>query len=80
VGTRIKKTGIGWKVRKEGAECAMSRERQWERGKERNGEKRQKGDRMVERNMEEEGQNGKGVGDRKKNVIFFFRIVTFIFK
>jgi hypothetical protein len=28
VGTRREKTGIGWKGRKEGAECAMRRERQ----------------------------------------------------
>jgi hypothetical protein len=28
VGTRREKTGIGWKERKEGAECAMKRERQ----------------------------------------------------
>jgi hypothetical protein len=60
VGTRIEKTG--WKERKEGAESAMSRERQWERGRVRNGEKRRKGDRMVERNMEDEGQNGKRKG------------------
>jgi hypothetical protein len=72
VGTRIKKTGIGWKVRKEGAECAMSRERQWEIGKERNGEKRQKRDRMVERNMEEEGQNGKRKGWGIEKKMFFF--------
>jgi hypothetical protein len=48
-GTRGDKTGIEWKERKEGAECAMRRERQlrtcgkdaakWERGKERNGAK-----------------------------------------
>jgi hypothetical protein len=74
VGTRIKKTGIGWKVRKEGAECAMSRERQWERGKERNGEKRQKGDRMVERNMEEEGQNGKRKGWGIERKMLFFSL------
>jgi hypothetical protein len=29
VGTRREKTGIGWKERKEGAEYAMRRERQW---------------------------------------------------
>jgi hypothetical protein len=28
VGTRREKTGIGWKDKKEGAECAMTRERQ----------------------------------------------------
>jgi hypothetical protein len=28
VGRRREKTGIGWKERKEGAECAMKRERQ----------------------------------------------------
>jgi hypothetical protein len=28
VGTRREKTGIGWKERKEGAECAMRREKQ----------------------------------------------------
>jgi hypothetical protein len=53
VGTRKEKTGIGWKAKKEGAECAMKRERQlstWngcsemrererERGRERNGKK-----------------------------------------
>jgi hypothetical protein len=49
VGTRIEKTGIGWKEKKEGAKCAMRRERQlrtcemdgakWERGRERNGAK-----------------------------------------
>jgi hypothetical protein len=27
VGTRREKTGIGWKERKEGSECAMRRER-----------------------------------------------------
>jgi hypothetical protein len=46
---RREKTGIGWKEKKEGAECAMKRERQLstrgmdgakgERGRERNGEK-----------------------------------------
>jgi hypothetical protein len=49
VGTRREKTGIGWKERKEGAECVVRRERQlricgldvakYERGRERNGEK-----------------------------------------
>jgi hypothetical protein len=29
VGTRREKTGIGWKERKEGAECAKRRERQF---------------------------------------------------
>jgi hypothetical protein len=29
VGTRREKIGIGWKERKEGAECGMRRERQW---------------------------------------------------
>jgi hypothetical protein len=28
VGMRREKTGIGWKERKEGAECAMKRERE----------------------------------------------------
>jgi hypothetical protein len=28
MGTREEKTGVGWKERKEGAECAMKRERQ----------------------------------------------------
>jgi hypothetical protein len=49
MGTRTEKTGIGWKERKEGAECVVRRERQlricgkdvakYERGRERNGEK-----------------------------------------
>jgi hypothetical protein len=51
-GNEEEKTGVGWKERKEGAECAMKRERQlstWngcsemrergERGRERNGKK-----------------------------------------
>jgi hypothetical protein len=62
VGTRREKTGIGWKEGKEGAECAMKRERQLstcgidvakcEKG-------RQKGDKMDERDMEEEGKERK---------------------
>jgi hypothetical protein len=43
IGTREEKTGVGWKERKEGVECAMKRERQsthveWKRNK-REGEK-----------------------------------------
>jgi hypothetical protein len=35
VGTRREKTGIGWKERKEGAECAMRGERERARERER---------------------------------------------
>jgi hypothetical protein len=59
VGTIRDKTGIGWKERKEDAECAMKTDRQLstcgtdvakcEKG-------RQKGDKMDERDMEEEGK------------------------
>jgi hypothetical protein len=46
VGTRREKTGIGWKERKEGAECAMRKETiehnhvEWMYRNEREGEKR----------------------------------------
>jgi hypothetical protein len=78
VGMRGEKTDIGWKERKECAECVMRRESddwgmdvaKWERekGTGSNTEWRHKGDRMDERDMEQERQNTKkGVGDRKKN-------------
>jgi hypothetical protein len=89
VGTRREKTGTGYKERKEGAECAMKREREiiehmWkgcndirERERERNGEKRRKGDRMDERDMEKEGQNGKRKG---WGIYIFFLIFIFLDK
>jgi hypothetical protein len=73
VGTRRQKTGIGWKERKEGAECVMRRETQsspcgmdvakWKGGREetgRNTEWRRKGNRMDVRDMKEEGKDGEG--------------------
>jgi hypothetical protein len=38
VGTRREKTGIGWKERKEGAECANEERERW-REREREGER-----------------------------------------
>jgi hypothetical protein len=48
-----------------------------ERGRERNGEKRRKGDRMDERDMEKEGQNGKRKG---WGIYIFFLIFIFLDK
>jgi hypothetical protein len=90
VGTKNEKTGIGWKERKEGAECAREREtieHMWNESSERKERERKErgeiltedGDRMDERYIEKERQNGKkGVGDRKKNVIFLE--IIFIFR
>jgi hypothetical protein len=81
VGTKREKTGIGWEERKEGAECTMRRKKHIWNGNEREGEKatgrntewRWKGDRMDEKDMEEEGQNGKrnGWGLERKMLYFF---------
>jgi hypothetical protein len=73
VGTKREKTGIEWKERKKGAECATRRERQSgtcamnerereekERGEIRNEDGR--GDRIDERDMEEEGKDREGEG------------------
>jgi hypothetical protein len=53
----------------EAAECAMRREREiiehiWKKGTGRNTEWRRKGDKMDERDMEEEGKNRKKRGER----------------
>jgi hypothetical protein len=45
-----------------------------ERGRERNGEKRRKGDRMDERDMEKDGQNGKRKG---WGIYIFFEFLFF---
>jgi hypothetical protein len=73
--TKRQKPGIGWKIRKEAAECAMRREKQssirgmdvakWVEGGKgtgRNTEWRRKGDKMDERHMEEKGKKRAGEG------------------
>jgi hypothetical protein len=76
-----RKTGIGWKERKEGAESAMRRERQsstcgmdvakWERGREketgRNTEGRRKEDKMDEKRY---GRGGKRIEERGEGLEF----------
>jgi hypothetical protein len=79
VGTRRGNTGNVWKERKEGAECAMRREKEtiehmWNgcsKMRERERERKERGEirvKMDERDMEEEGKDRKrmGWGIRKK--------------
>jgi hypothetical protein len=89
---RGEKTDIGWKERKECAECVMRRERddwgmdvaKWERekGTGSNTEWRHKGDRMDERDMEQERQNTKKkeweIERKIKKDVIVFEIVIFI--
>jgi hypothetical protein len=82
VGTRREKTGIGWEERKEGAEYAMRRERQWstcgmdvakwERGRERNGEKYWMETRWMKEiwKRRERIEKERGGDSKKKKLIF----------
>jgi hypothetical protein len=76
VGTRREKTGIGRKERTKGAECATRRVRmdatKWEKGTGRNTERRRKGDRTDERDMEQEGQNRKRKRWEIERKMFFY--------